>query len=179
MVDRKALLFIGCFMTVFLLTGGLLFAQEDIQKLKACTYCGMDRGQYAHSRMLIVYDDGTEVGTCSIHCAAADLGVNLDKTPKTIQVGDYNTKKLIDAEKAVWVIGGGKPGVMSKQAKWAFEKEADARAFMQTNGGTLATFDEAIKAAYEDMYADTKMIRERRKMKKMQMQMPMPGEQKH
>ena len=71
-----------------------------------------------------------------------------------------------------WVIGGEKPGVMSKRAKWAFEKEADARDFIKTNGGILATFDDAIKAAYEDMYADTKMIRERRKMKKMQMPVP-------
>ena len=47
----------------------------------------------------------------------------------------------------------------------------------QANGGSLATFDDAIKAAYEDMYADTKMIRERRKMKKMQM--PAPAEHKH
>jgi copper chaperone NosL len=158
-------------------------AQEDTQKHKSCGYCGMDRGEYAHSRMLIVYDDDTEVGTSSIHCAATDLGINLDKTPKAIQVGDYNTKKLIDAEKAVWVMGGGKPGVMSKRAKWAFEKEADARSFIQTNGGTLVTFDDAIKAAYGDTYSDTKMIRERRKMKKMQMQMsgqtPMPGEHKH
>ena len=31
-------------------------------------------------------------------------------------------------------------------------------------------FDEALKSAYEDMYQDTKMIREKRKMKKMKMQ---------
>jgi copper chaperone NosL len=177
MENKKAFLFIGLMLFVLIMTGStLLLAQEDTQKHKSCGYCGMNREQYAHSRMLIVYDDGTEAGTCSIHCAATDLGINLDKTPKNIQVGDYNTKKLIDAEKAVWVIGGEKPGVMSKRAKWAFEKEADARVFMKTNGGTLATFDDAIKAAYEDMYADTKMIRERRKMKKMQM--PVPAGQK-
>jgi copper chaperone NosL len=177
MNSKKAFLFIGLMLVVLIMTDStLLFAQEDTQKHQSCGYCGMNRGQYAHSRMLIVYDDGTEVGTCSIHCAAVDLGINLDKTPKNIHVGDYNTKKLIDAEKAVWVIGGEKPGVMSKRAKWAFEKEADARVFMKTNGGTIATFDDAIKAAYEDMYADTKMIRERRKMKKMQM--PVPAGQK-
>ena len=98
------------------------------------------------------------------------------KRQRAFYVGEYNTKKLIDAEQAAWVIGGGKPGVMSKRAKWAFEKEADARAFIKVNGGNLATFDDAVKAAYEDMYADTKMIRERRKMKKMQM--PAPAEQK-
>ena len=32
----------------------------------------------------------------------------------------------------------------------------------------LATFDEAIKAAYEDMDTDTKMIREKRKVQIMQ-----------
>jgi hypothetical protein len=37
---------------------------------------------------------------------------------------------------------------------------------MKDNGGKLATFDEAIKLAYEDMYLDTKMIRDKRKMMK-------------
>jgi len=49
----------------------------------------------------------------------------------------------------------------------AFEKKADAEAFIQSNKGTLADFEAAIKAAYEDMYADTKMIREKRKAKHM------------
>jgi copper chaperone NosL len=147
-----------------------LFADDDVSKHKACPHCGMDRGQFAHSRMLIVYDDGAEIGLCSLHCAAIDLAINIDKTPKTIYVGDYNTKKLIDAEQAFWVIGGNKPGVMSKRAKWAFEKKTDAEAFIKSEGGTSANFDEAIKASYEDIYADTKMIRERRKMKRMQME---------
>jgi nitrous oxide reductase accessory protein NosL len=120
--------------------------------------------------MLIVYDDGTEVGLCSLHCAAIDLAINIDKTPRVIYVGDFNTKKLIDAEQAVWVVGGNKPGVMTKRAKWAFASKADAEAFVQKEGGTVAAFDQAIKASYEDIYADTKMIRERRKMKKQQME---------
>jgi len=83
-----------------------------------------------------------------------------------VKVGDFNSKKLIDAEKAFWVIGGNKPGVMTKKAKWAFENKADAEKFIAENGGSLSTFDEAMKAAYEDMYDDTKMIREKRKMMK-------------
>ena len=143
-------------------------AQEDIQKHPSCKYCGMNRQQFAHSRVLIEYDDETTVGTCSIHCAAVDLAINIDKTPKTIQAGDYNSKALIDAEKASWVIGGSKMGVMTKRAKWAFEKKEDAEKFIKENGGENATFDIVMKAAYEDMYADTNMIRERRKMMKMQ-----------
>jgi nitrous oxide reductase accessory protein NosL len=157
-------------MGFFFLAGMFAFAeaQEDVQKHSSCKYCGMNRQQFAHSRMHLEYDDASTVGTCSIHCAAVDLAINIDKTPKTIQVGDYNSKALIDAEKASWVIGGSKMGVMTKRAKWAFEKKGDAEKFIKENGGENATFDVAMKAAYEDMYADTKMIRERRKMKKME-----------
>jgi nitrous oxide reductase accessory protein NosL len=151
--------------------GNVALSQDDIKEIGECLYCGMDRGKFAHSRMLIRYEDGTSVGTCSVHCAAVNLSVNIDKTPKDIVVGDYGTKKLIDAEKAVWVIGGNKMGVMTKRAKWAFEKNEDAENFVKENGGQIATFDDAIKASYEDMNADTKMIRERRKMKKMQHKM--------
>ena len=149
-----------------LLLTAYAFAEEDITKHKACKYCGMDREKFAHSRMLIEYEDGMAVGTCSIHCAAIDLATNIDKTPKVIWVGDYQTKELVDAEKAVWVIGGSKMGVMTKNAKWAFGKTEEANAFVTANGGNISTFDQAMKAAYEDMYADTKMIREKRKAMK-------------
>lgn len=142
------------------------FAQEDVAKYKTCKYCGMDREKFAHSRMLIEYEDGSLVGTCSIHCAAIDLATSIDKTPKVIWVGDYLSKQLVDGEKAVWVIGGNKIGVMTKNAKWAFGKDEDAKAFIAAEGGNLATFDQAMKAAYEDMYTDTKMIREKRKAMK-------------
>jgi copper chaperone NosL len=147
---------------------GAVFGQDDIKKFPSCKFCGMDREKFAHSRMLIEYDDGTAEGTCSLHCAAIDLILKIDKAPKAIRVGDYGTKSLIDAEKAFWVIGGSKMGVMTKRAKWAFEKKGDAEKFLTENGGKLASFDEAIKAAYDDIYEDTKIIRERRKTMKMQ-----------
>jgi copper chaperone NosL len=153
---------------IFALTGfGLSWAQEDVSKHPNCTYCGMDRAKFAHSRVLIEYDDGSTFGACSLHCAAIDMAVNIDKAPKAIYVGDYGNKKLIDAEKAIWVIGGDQMGIMTKRAKWAFENQADADSFTKGHGGELATFEQAIKASYEDMYQDTRMIREKRKMKRM------------
>jgi copper chaperone NosL len=98
-------------------------AQADIDTHAACQHCGMDRKMHAYSRMLLVFDDGSEVGTCSLHCVAVDMALNIDKVIKSMKVADYNTKNLIDAEKAIWVIGGSKPGVMSKRAKWALEKK--------------------------------------------------------
>jgi nitrous oxide reductase accessory protein NosL len=69
------------------------------------------------------------------------------KEVKSFQVGDYNTKKLIDAKTATWVIGGSKQGVMTKVAKWAFAEKKAADAFIKANGGKLATFDDELKAA--------------------------------
>jgi copper chaperone NosL len=156
---------------VCLVFGGLLVAQtkEDIDLHKDCKYCGMSRGMFDFSRMFIEYEDGSPVAVCSVHCAAVDLANSIDRTPKAIKVGDFNNKQLIDAEKAFWVVGGSKPGVMSKRGKWAFDKKDAAEAFLKTNQGNMATFEEAMKMAYEDMYEDTKMIREKRKMKRMKM----------
>ncbi len=142
---------------------------NDIKEIPSCKYCGMNRETFAHSRMHIDYSDNSKEGLCSLHCAAVDLALNLDKAPKTIGVGDYGTKKLINAETAFWVIGGKKPGVMTKNAKWAFAEKADAEKFQGEFGGRIAGFDEALEAAYKDLAEDTKMIRERRKMRKMKM----------
>ena len=167
----KKFLMVGIALLCSISLAGVASAREDIDAYPACKYCGMDRAKFAHSRVLIDYDDGTSEGLCSIHCAAVDLALNIDKTPRAIMVADFNTRQLIDAEKAFWVMGGGKMGVMTKNAKWAFGSGKDAAAFIAANGGRQATFDEVMKASYEDMYADTKMIREKRKMKK-KMQAP-------
>ena len=134
----------------------------------SCKHCGMDREKFAHSRMLIEYDDGTTAAVCSLRCAAVELISSIDRIPQAIRVGDFATRRLIDAEQAVWVIGGAKPGVMTRNPKWAFAGKDAAEAFVRENGGRLATFDEAITAACGDLYQDNKMVRERRKMRKKQ-----------
>ena len=142
-------------------------AQDDISKHPACPYCGMDRAKFAHSRMLLEYDGGSALGACSLRCVAVDMALFIDKVPLAIKVGDYDSKELVDAEKAYWVIGGDKMGVMTTRAKWAFKDKKDAEAFIAANGGNLASFEEAMEAAYADMYKDNKMIREKRKMMRM------------
>lgn len=147
---------------------GMVYGQTagDVGRHPSCPYCGMDREKFGHSRMLIEYDDGSTAGLCSLHCAAIELALHIDKTPKGIWVGDYKTRKLIDAEKVFWVIGGSKTGVMTRRAKWAFERREEAGEFIKEYGGEIVSFEQAIKAAYEDMYTDTQMIRERRKMRR-------------
>ncbi len=164
-MKRLLLLFLSA---VFIFAAaGLALADDDVKTYPNCIYCGMDREKFAHSRMLIEYEDGTVASFCSIHCAAVDLALKIDKSPKAIMAGDYSTKKLINAEKAFWVLGGNKMGVMTRRAKWAFAAKDSADNFIKNNGGTLIGFDDALKASYEDMNADTKMIRDKRKMKRL------------
>jgi len=135
----------------------------------SCQYCGMDRVKFGHSRMLVVYQDGSEVGTCSIHCMALEYANAINRMPAKLLTADYNNGELIEAQAAVWVLGGDKPGVMSSRAKWAFGGKQAAEAFIDEHGGELVDFDQAMKASYEDMYADVQRIRKMRAMKQHKM----------
>ncbi len=140
---------------------------RDIVDFPDCVYCGMHRQTYAHSRMLVVYADGAVFGVCSLYCAALNLVIQIDRPLKAVWVADYRSKKLIRAEDAWWVIGGAKPGVMTSRAKWAFKDKADAYTFISENGGVIGSFDEAMRATFEDMYRDTRMIRTKKQIGKM------------
>jgi len=150
--DMMAALFSGMIdgIEVQPLTGEKL--KDDISAHPKCFYCGMDRKQYAYSRVLLRYREGSEAGLCSIHCAGLDLALHPEKGPAQIMVGTYDRGNLVDAEKEVWVLGGSKYGVMSIRGKWAFEKKEDAEAFMRDFGGTITGFREVMNAAYEDMW---------------------------
>jgi hypothetical protein len=126
----------------------------------------MDRKSFSYSRMLVEYTDGTQVGTCSLSCMVLDLTKNLSKGPCSLKVGDYQTRKLIDADQAFWVIGGSKRGVMTRTAKWAFEKESSAGEFVSSYGGKPITFYEAMRAAHGELYDEVKETLERARERK-------------
>lgn len=66
--------------------------------------------------------------------------------------------------------GGQGSGVMTGRPKWALAGRAAAEKLAAENGGEVVDFKAAIRAAYEDMYQDTRMIRtKRQEMKKMKM----------
>ncbi|MFZ4859271.1 MAG: nitrous oxide reductase accessory protein NosL [Desulfuromonadaceae bacterium] len=116
----------------------------DVKKHQCCPHCGMDREKFNYSRMLITYSDGFTVGVCSVHCAVTALKNYKNRPVASVEVADYNTKKLLNVEKAFWVIGGSKRGVMTIYAKWAFEKKEDATAFIKKNHGKLITYKEVL-----------------------------------
>lgn len=140
-------------------------AKNDVSLHQSCEQCGMDRGKFDFSRMVIDYEEGTSAAVCSLRCAAQDMADNVDKTPKSIKVADLNSRLLIDGVKAFWVVGGSKRGVMSRQGKWAFENKNDAENFMKTNQGRMVSFEEALEITYDEMPSVTKELREKIMMK--------------
>src|SRR4030067_561888 len=126
-------------------------AEGDVSVHPSCAICGMDREAYGHSRMLIVFQDGASFGTCSLRCAALILQAEEERKPRSVKVADYNTRELIDAEEAAWVIGGTKPGVMTGRAKWAFRNGKDAGAFGGEVGGGRAPHREALAEAAKEV----------------------------
>ena len=125
---------------------------DDITAHPQCAYCGMDRKMYAYSRVLLRYSDGSEVGLCSLHCAGIELALHPEKGPAQIMAGTFDRGNLVDAEKAIWVLGGSKQGVMSIRGKWAFERKEDAETFMREFGGSITGFRNVMTAAFEDMW---------------------------
>ena len=146
-------------LAIFFFVGNIALADEN-----ACHYCGMKRAMFGHSWMTIEHEDNSEVGVCSVHCAAINMALKIDSPAKGITVGDFNSRNQIDAEKAFWVLGGDKMGVMTSRAKWAFSSKASADEFILKHGGKPSNFEEIMKAAFEDMYQDTLMIQKKRKM---------------
>lgn len=130
-------------------TGTAVLAQDDIDRHRECGYCGMDRKAYGYSRMLVRYGDGTEIGVCSLHCAVVEISGNPGKKVKQLLVAGRDSRKLIDAESAIWVMGGRKPGVMTKRPKWAFATRGAAEAFIRSHGGEIVSWAQALDAARE------------------------------
>lgn len=128
-----------------------VLAGEDIEEHRSCAQCGMDRKAYGYSRMLVQYEDGAVSGVCSLHCAAKELSANKDRPVKVLQVADRDTRSMIDASQANWVMGGEKRGVMTQMPKWAFQTKPAAEAFIKEYGGKPFTWEEALAAARQEL----------------------------
>lgn len=124
---------------------------EDVKAHPSCLHCGMDRDGFSYSRGLVEYEGGEQVGTCSLHCNVVELKRNPGRKVKAVRIADYDTRELLDARAATWVIGGRKQGVMTRTAKWAFANREAAAAFVAGNGGEIVPYEEALAAAKREL----------------------------
>lgn len=141
-----------CFIALAVLSiaASAVLAGSDIDDYRSCSECGMDRKAYGYSRMIVSYRDGATVGVCSLHCAVSDMDARKRRDAASLMVADRDSRLLIDAETAVWVMGGRKRGVMTRRAKWAFATREAAQSFVNSNGGQIISWDAVLQAARED-----------------------------
>jgi nitrous oxide reductase accessory protein NosL len=140
--------------------------QDELTKYPRCPYCGMSRSKWHHSRHLVQYDDGLVDGTCSIHCLAISLSLNIDRGPKAIYAADFGSdatvKPLMEVDKVTYLIGSSLRGTMSMNSKMAFASADKAKLYQADKGGDLTDFDKALTLTYVGMAKDTLGIRKRR-----------------
>ena len=147
---------------------------NELAKYPRCRYCGMERDKFSHTRHLLVYEDDTVEGTCSIHCAAISLSLNMDRGPKAIYAGDAGAavpkdtpKPLALVDQMHYVIDPSKTGTMTKVSKFAYADRAAADAAAGGEaaakaGAKVVDFNTALTGAYLGMADDTIMLRKRR-----------------
>ena len=147
--------------------------KDELNKYKRCPYCGMVRKMWNHSRHLVHYDDDLIDPTCSLHCVAISLSLNLDRGIKAIYAADFGSDKkikpMINVDKVTYLAGSDLPGTMTKQSKMAFSSQKAAMAANKSHGGELVDFDKALTRAYLSMANDTAMIRKKRAAKRKKM----------
>jgi|Deesub1362A_J573_1020465.scaffolds.fasta_scaffold10257_1 nitrous oxide reductase accessory protein NosL len=114
----------------------------------------MDRNRFARTRY--VFD--TEKGrfyTCSIACLVI-LSMKMQVRPENIKVAEYlNPFNMIDAERAVYVIGSKAKGTMTKRSKIAFSLRSEAERFVSIYGGNIVTFKKALEEAQHEILKET------------------------
>lgn len=139
---------------------------DELKKYPKCPYCAMDRTKFQHSRHLVHYEDDLADGTCSLHCAAVSLAINLDRGPKAIYAADFGAagdiKPLVNVDKATYLIGSKLPATMSKKSKVAYASADAAKAAQAAEGGELGNFEAALMETYKNLAEDTLAIRKKR-----------------
>jgi copper chaperone NosL len=153
--------------------------ENELDKYQKCPYCGMDRKEHHRTRMLVQYSDDLADGTCSIHCLALSLGVNVDREPKMIWGPDFGAtaepRPLLPVEKLTYLIGADMKHVMTKKSKHSFASADVAKEFQAKHGGTLGDFNEALKQSYLGMAEDVAQIRKNREERRKKMMMQKQG----
>ena len=140
--------------------------ENDIEKYPKCPYCGMDRKEHNKTRMLVQYADDLADGTCSIHCLALSLSLNIDRQPKNIWGPDFaataEPRPLLPVDQLIYLIGADLKHAMTKKSKHSFASIEVAKEFQAKHGGTLGNFNDALRESYLGMSEDVAQIRKNR-----------------
>jgi len=115
-----------------------------IMGTSSCPVCGMHIKKFYKTSHAVVYTNGKKEHFCSITCLAKNMKKRKDI--KTIYVVDALTNKLINAKKAIYVIGSKVPSTMGNSSRLAFASKSNAMAFQKKYGGKISNFSTALKS---------------------------------
>ncbi|MEA1891201.1 MAG: nitrous oxide reductase accessory protein NosL [Campylobacterota bacterium] len=128
-----------------------------------CPVCGMNIKMFYKTSHSSKLKNGNPRQYCSMRCLVVDMqeyGINMDD----IGVVDAKTQKLIDAQRAYYVLGSKVKGTMSKVSKLAFAKESDAKKFAKKYKGKVVDFTTALNAAKYSLKSDnTRLMKKKEK----------------
>jgi nitrous oxide reductase accessory protein NosL len=131
---------------------------------KWCPVCGMNLKMFYKTSHASKLKDGKKRQYCSMRCLAVDSqehNISLDD----IQVVDVDSGKLIDANKAFYVVGSNIKGTMAKVSKLAFATEDEAKAFAKEHGGEVTDFKTAFAKANDSLEKDIAMVQMKKEKK--------------
>ena len=100
--------------------------------------------QNLQTRLIFTTFDGNEVAFCSLPCASKYLNEHKANI-KRMQVADYLTTELVDADAAFYLVGSDAPPVMSYLSFISFKDIAVAEKFQKLHGGNLMSFSEVLQ----------------------------------
>ncbi|MFA6162028.1 MAG: nitrous oxide reductase accessory protein NosL [Methylobacter sp.] len=120
---------------------------DEQHERPSCRVCGMYIDQYQKSAAELVYKDGKKEYTCGVACMLREVedagGISAFKS---VQVHDWVSGKLVDAETATYVMGSNIiPDMVPNYI--AFANRDEAEAFAAKEGGDVIDFN----IAYDDI----------------------------
>ncbi len=137
---------------------------QEGQKKKWCSVCGMNLKMFYKTSHTAKLKDGKKRQYCSMRCLAVDSHEH-NISLSSIQVVDVNSEKLIDANKAFYVLNSKVKGTMSKVSKLAFASEDEAKAFAKKYDGEVTDFKTAFAKANASLEKDIAMIQMKKEKK--------------
>ena len=155
-----------CLLPIPALAGGTCDIQHPLMPpdknfTGQCPNCGMVRPMWARTWKTFNTTEGFSQA-CSFHCMA-DIALKSGEDPQNVKVALYmEPQTMIPAEKAHFVVGSSAKGTMTMKSKIAFASEAEAQKFVQSCGGKVVGYNDALELAKGGVQKENQMIVQKR-----------------
>ena len=137
---KKSILFLSLTLALFSFDKNV--PNGKIMGTSSCPICNMYIKKFYKTSHAVVYNNGKKEHFCSITCLVKEMKKRKDI--KMIYAVDASTNKLINAKKAIYVIGSKISSTMGKTSRFAFASKSSAKAFQKRYGGKIGNFSEAL-----------------------------------